>query len=72
MKDYSLNYEDSKTFILNYKIEDNQIIVNLACKKECIIPYSLVNEKELLKVWRCFTCNSLNILGIRRRQNIGI
>ena len=31
MKDYSLNYEDSKTFILNYKIEDNQIIVNLAC-----------------------------------------
>ena len=47
MKDYSLNYEDSKTFILNYKIEDNKIIVNLACKKECIIPYSLVNEKEL-------------------------
>ena len=52
MKDYSLNYEDSKTFILNYKIEDNQIIVNLACKKECIIPYSLVNEKELLKLMK--------------------
>lgn len=52
MKDYSLNYEDSKTFILNYKIEDNQIIVNLACKKERIIPYSLVNEKELLKLMK--------------------
>lgn len=49
MKDYSLNYEDSKTFILNYKIEDNQIIVNLASGEEYIIPYSLENEKKLLE-----------------------
>lgn len=49
MKDYSLNYDDSKTFILNYKIEDNQIIVNLASGEEYIIPYSLKNEKKLLE-----------------------
>jgi len=52
MKDYSLNYEASKTFILNYKIEDNQIIVNLASGEEYIIPYSLKNEKKLLALMK--------------------
>lgn len=49
MKDYSLNYEDSKTFILNYKIEHNQIIVILASGENYVIPYSLENEKNLLE-----------------------
>lgn len=49
MKDYSLNYDDSKTFILNYKIEYNRIIVNLASGEEYIISYLSENEKKLLE-----------------------
>ena len=49
MKDYSLSYDGSKTFVLNYKIEDNQIIVNLASGENYVIPYSLENEKKLLE-----------------------
>lgn len=48
MKNYSLNYNDSKAFILNYKIEDNKIIINLASGEKYVIPYSLENEKKLL------------------------
>ena len=49
MKDYSLDYESSKTFILNYNIENNQIIVNLASGEKYIIPFSIDNEKRLLE-----------------------
>ncbi len=49
MKNYSLSHENSKTFILNYNIEDNQIIVNLASGEKYIIPYSVDNEKRLLE-----------------------
>ena len=49
MKDYSLNFEDSKTFILNYRVEDNQIIVNLASGENYVIPYTLENGKNLLE-----------------------
>ena len=49
MRDYSLDYESSKTFILNYNIENNQIIVNLASGEKYIIPFSVDNEKRLLE-----------------------
>lgn len=48
MKDYSLNSKDSKTFILNYKVEDNQIVVNLASSENYIIPYTKDNERKIL------------------------
>ncbi len=49
MKDYSLNLEASKTFILNYIVKDNQIIVNLANGENYVIPYTIRNEKKILK-----------------------
>lgn len=49
MKDYSLTYDGSKTFVLNYEISDNQIIVNLASGEKYTIPYTLENEKKLLE-----------------------
>lgn len=48
MKDYSLDSEDSKTFVLNYIVKDNQIIVHFADKKNYVIPYTIENEAKLL------------------------
>ena len=52
MRDYSLNLEDSKTFVLNYTIKGNQIIVNLAKGENFIIPYTQENQKKLLEIMR--------------------
>lgn len=49
MKDYSLNFEDFTTFILNYKIENNLIIVKIASGENYVIPYTLKNEKKILE-----------------------
>lgn len=49
MKNYSLNLEDSKTFVLNYTVKDNQITVNLANGENYVIPYTTENEVKLLK-----------------------
>ena len=49
MKDYSTN---SDCFILNYKILDNEIIVNFSSSKgrdKYTVPYSIVNEKKILE-----------------------
>ena len=48
MKDYSLNKEQRDLFILNYKVEDKNIILNFASGKEKEIPYSIENEKKVL------------------------
>ena len=49
MKDYSLNLEDSKTFVLNYTVKDNQITVNLANGENYVILYTAENKVKLLK-----------------------
>lgn len=49
MRDYSLDIERSKTFILKYEINDNKITVYFASGEEYIIPYSKENEKKLLE-----------------------
>ena len=46
MKDYSNN---SNSFILNYTIEDNMIIVNMASGDKCEYLYSIDKEKEILE-----------------------
>lgn len=48
MKDYSLDYENSRTFVLNYSVNNNQITVNLASGENYVIPYTIENEKKLL------------------------
>ena len=49
MKDYTLNFEEAVSFILNYEIKDNQIIVNYANGEHYIIPYTNDNEEKILK-----------------------
>lgn len=49
MKDYSLDFEDSKTFVLNYEVKDNHITINLATGEKYVIPYTIENEIKLLK-----------------------
>ena len=49
MKDYTLDSEEAVSFILNYEIKDNQIIVNYANGEHYIIPYTNDNEEKILK-----------------------
>lgn len=58
MRDYSLNIEGSKTFILKYEINDNKITVYFANGEEHIIPYSKENEKKLLEKMKEQVLNS--------------
>lgn len=46
MKYYTLNSKDATSFILNYEIKDNQIIVNYENGEHYIIPYTNDNEKK--------------------------
>lgn len=49
MKNYYVNdKEQSKTFITNYEIKDNQIIVYLASGKNYSVPYTQDNEEKIL------------------------
>ncbi len=48
MKDYSLNFDDPKKFILSYKIENGKIIVKLASGGLYTVPYSEDNENTII------------------------
>ncbi len=48
MKDYTVNKGEKEKFILNYKIIDGQIIMNLASGKTSAICYTKENEKKVL------------------------
>ena len=52
MKNYSINEYQKKSFILNYCVKDNNIIVNLANGNNYMIPYSIENEKMILERMR--------------------
>ena len=63
MKDYTLNKEDKRTFILNYEIKDNKIIVNFASGKKYEVPYTEENEKIILTLMEEQVLNSKRNLG---------
>ncbi len=48
MKDYSLNYDDSKKFILSYKIENGKIVAKLASGESYTVPYSEENKNKII------------------------
>lgn len=48
MKDYSLNFDDSKEFILSYKLEYGKIVIKLASGELYSIPYSKDNENKVI------------------------
>lgn len=48
MKDYSLNTDEQKKYILSYKIKDGKIIVKLANGEFYTIPYTEENEQLVI------------------------
>ncbi len=52
MKDYTLNKEDERAFILNYEVKDNKIIVNFASGKKYEVPYTEEDEKIILTLMK--------------------
>ena len=42
------NYDDSKKFILSYKIENGKIVAKLASGESCTVPYSEENENKII------------------------
>lgn len=48
MRDYSLNSEERKQFILYYTVVDNNLIVKLASGEDYVIPYNEVNVQKVL------------------------
>lgn len=58
MKDYSLNKEEEKRFILNYDIVDDKIIVKLASGEKYTVPYTRENEMEILDKMKAQVLNS--------------
>ena len=67
MKNYSLNYNEYKMFILNYEIKDDRIIINYADGEKSLIPYTFQNEKKRLLYSNrtfflsCFPVNNINL-----------
>jgi len=49
MKNYELDIENSKRFILNYEIVNEEIIINLGTGEKYPIPYTIENEKRILE-----------------------
>ena len=49
MKDYTLNKDEKRTFILSYRIEKDDIIVKFADNKELKYPYTIELEKSILE-----------------------
>ncbi len=52
MKDYTIDKELKKTFILNYEIKEGKIIVFLASKEKYILPDTRENELTVLKAMK--------------------
>ena len=48
MKDYTLDKLGREKFIKNYKVKNDQIIINLASKEKYVIPYTKENEEKVL------------------------
>lgn len=58
MKDYSINCVEKASFILNYKIVNNNIIINYANGYIELLPYSKENEDEILDTMKLQVVNS--------------
>lgn len=49
MKDYTFDLEQQKEFVLNYIINDNNIIINFADGTKYVVPNTKTNEERILK-----------------------
>ena len=58
MKNYAINKYQEKSFILNYKIIDDKIIINLASSDNYTLPYTKENEIMILERMKDQVLNS--------------
>ncbi len=78
MKNYTLNYKDSKKFILNYTIQKDKIIIHYASGGKQTIPYTKENEQKVLEImenqargaWVGNTFGILKERGIKFKKGI--
>lgn len=70
MKDYSLG--KNKNFILNYRIENDSIIVNLANKEKMRLPYNRKNEIDVLRNMKkqVINCKCENKLANKKENEL--
>ena len=50
MKDYILSLDKNENYILKYEIKNDNIVIYFSKERKKIIPYTIENEKELLKI----------------------
>lgn len=70
MKDYSLNSDSVKDFILNYRVDKdkNQIIIHLANGISKIIPFTIENEKNTLKKMKIQVLSSNEFMSKQEKR----
>ena len=74
MKNYSMNEDEKKLFILDYEIAGGKIIIRFANNTKSIVPYTSDNEKRVLMTMENQAKNSdhfMNKQKIRKSVNIG-
>lgn len=49
LKNYALDEEKKMSFVLKYKLEDDNLVIEYADGEIQVLPYSIENEKELLR-----------------------
>ena len=70
MKDYTTKRKDAKSFVLNYKVEDDKIIIKHATGKEFIIPYTKENEEKIISQMKDQVHYDGNSFEYKKRNDI--
>jgi len=68
LKNYCLNKVNSKYFILNYIVLNNQLIINYADGNIQYIPYSIENEKNILNAMKYQILNSKRFVNLLNQK----
>lgn len=68
MKNYSLTPQESKNFILGYKLNKNKIIIKFASRRKCITKYDKDIETTILNIMKQQVIYSDDFLNIEKRN----
>ena len=75
MKDYLLNEKSGKTYVLNYELIEDSILIHFADGNDEVIPYTKENERKLLNKMKqqlkCYDEEVINQKSNNRKFNIG-
>lgn len=72
MMNYSLDLEESETFVLNYTVKDNKITVNLANDENYDVLYTPKTEKMLLKKMKTQVLQSYKFMNKQEEELLKI